>query len=140
MAHVEGGDIEAEIEGRGPDNEVFDSDGDPSSCLLALDAPGKLGNPKRDRVHDHVTGQLVGEGFAACPVGVRLGAVDAVRQLDNADCREGAFRVAVSGANALHNLLDGLSAPFACDEDAGVEDQAQGVSPMPTCHGACGCG
>ena len=44
------------------------------------------------------------------------------------------------GANALDNLLDGLPAEFACDEDAGVEDQSQGVSPMPTYRGACGCG
>jgi hypothetical protein len=138
--HVDRGDIEAKMQGCGPDDQVFDSDGDSLGCLFSLDASGKLGDCERDRMHDHVAGQLVGEGFAAYFVGVRFGPVDAVRQLDDADGGEGAFRVAVGGANALDNLLDGLPAAFPCDEDAGVEDQSQGVSPMPTYRGACGCG
>jgi hypothetical protein len=28
-------------------------------------------------------------------------------------------------------LLDRVAAPLALDQDAGIEDQAQGVSPMP---------
>ena len=120
VLHVERSDIEADIQGRSPDNQVFQSDGDSFCRLLALDASGKLRDSERDWMHDHVAGQLVGEGFAAHLVGVGSGPVNAVRKLDDADGGEGAFYVAVSGANALDDLLDGLAAPFACDQDAGV--------------------
>lgn len=140
VAHVECGDIEAEMEGCYPDDQVFDSDGDSPGRLLSLDASGKLGDGERDRMHDHVAGQLVDEGFAAHLVGVRPGPIDAVRQLDDADDGQGAFDVAMGGANALDDLPDGLATPFTRDEDTGVEDQSQGISPMPTYRGACGCG
>jgi hypothetical protein len=43
-----------------------------------------------------------------------------VRELDDADGAQSAFLVATDRANALDDLLDGLSAAFAGDEDAGV--------------------
>ena len=42
VLHVEGGYIEAQVQGRGSDDEVFEGDGDALGGLLALDASGKL--------------------------------------------------------------------------------------------------
>lgn len=91
-------------------------------------------------MHDHVAGQFVNEGFAASLVGVGLRAIDAMRQFDDADGREGVFYVAAGRLDALDDLLDRFSAPFSREQDVGVEDQAQGLNPIPIYPGACDCG
>jgi hypothetical protein len=48
VLHVEGGHIEAKMERRGSDHQVFEGDGDPLSGLFALDLPGKLRDLQRD--------------------------------------------------------------------------------------------
>jgi len=42
--HVAGRHIEAEMQGRGSDHQVFDSDGSAPGRPLALDPSGKLGD------------------------------------------------------------------------------------------------
>jgi hypothetical protein len=87
VADVERDDIETEVQGCCADDEVFDRDGNSFGRLLPLDASSGLRDGKRDRMHDHVADQLVGEGTAPHTVGIGLSPVDAVRQLDDADGR-----------------------------------------------------
>jgi hypothetical protein len=122
MLHVERDDIEADIEGCSPNNQVFYGNRYSLGRLLSFDPSSKLSDSQRDRMHHHIAGQLIGKGFTACLVGVRPSPVDAMRQLDNADSRQGTLDVTVNGANAQDDLLDALSAPLPCDQDAGVED------------------
>jgi len=35
------------------------------------------------------------------------------------------------------DVFDGFAAPFALNQDAGIEDQAQSVNPTPTYREAC---
>jgi len=139
VLNVERSDIEADIEGRCPDIRSSSAMEIPLAACSPSMRPASC-DWERDRMHDQVAGEFVGEGFAAYLVGSGPGPVDTVRQLDDADGRQGTFYVAASGADAQDDWLDGLSASLARDEDAGVENQTQRVSPMPTYRGACGCG
>ena len=124
----------------GPDDEVFEADGDALGRLLALDPPGKLGDLQRQRMHDQVVEDALGEDAPPHAVGVDSGPINPVRQFHDADGRERDVDLAQHGARLAEDFFDSLAAPFALDQDACVEDQAQGVSPMPTYCGACGCG
>ena len=73
-------------------------------------------------------------------VGVSPGAVDAVRQLHGANGREGDIDLAVRVPHAAQDVFDAFAAPLAFDQDAGIKDKTQSVSPIPTCREACGGG
>jgi hypothetical protein len=51
---IECGHIEAEVQGSGSDDQVFKRNGDSLCGLLALDAPGKLGNGERNRMNNQI--------------------------------------------------------------------------------------
>ncbi len=108
--------------------------------MLAFDAPGKLGDSQRQRMHDQVMEDALHEDAPPVAVGVGPGAVDAVRQLHGADRRERDIDLAMHAPHTAEDIFDAFAAPLAFDQDAGIEDQAQAVSPMPTYRGACGCG
>jgi hypothetical protein len=91
-------------------------------------------------MHDQVVEGSLGEDAPPCAVGIGSGPVDAMRQLHYADGRERDIDFAMRGPRLMEDVFNGLATPFACDEDAGIKDQAQAVSPMPTYRGACGCG
>ena len=78
MPHVGRDHIETEMQGCGPDNQVFHSDGNTPGRLLAFDAPGKLGDSQRQRMHDQVMEDALDEDAPPVAVGVGPGAVDAV--------------------------------------------------------------
>ena len=140
VLHVERRHIEAEIEGCGTDDKVLESDDIALGSLFAFDASCKLCDFHRYRMHDQVVKDSLGEDAPPCAVGVSSGPVDAVRQFHNADRRERNVDLAMSGPHLPEDVFDGLTTPFACDEDAGIEDQSQAVTSMPTYRGACGCG
>jgi hypothetical protein len=54
VSDIERGYIEAEMEGRGPDHQILEGDGDAFGCLLTLDLSGKLRDLQRHRMHHHV--------------------------------------------------------------------------------------
>jgi hypothetical protein len=94
-------------------------------------------NLKREWIHDHVANQLVREGFAPRTICVRFCSVDSVGQLDDAYGGQRTFPIAIRRPYALDDLPYGVAAPFACNQDAGVQDEAQGVNPTPKYREAC---
>ena len=87
MLHIQRGHIEAQVESGGSDEKVFHGDGDSLCGLLALDAPGELGDGQRDRMHDKVVEDSLAIEAAALTVADRFGPIDAMRQFHGADGR-----------------------------------------------------
>jgi hypothetical protein len=139
MARVERGDIEAGMKCCRTDHQVLDCDGDALCRLLALDASGNLGDLQCQGIYDQIVEDTLHENAPSDAVGIRFGPVDPVRQLYGTNGGERDVGLAMGGANAAENVFDTLAAPLAFDQDAGIEDQAQCVSPMPTCREASGC-
>ena len=69
MPHVERNHIEAEIEGRGSDDEVGEVDADALAHLLAVDAPGQPCDLQRERMDSHGLEEFFDEGFPALAFG-----------------------------------------------------------------------
>lgn len=91
-------------------------------------------------MHDQIVEGFLGEDAPLFAVGVGSGPVDAMRQFHDANRRECDIDLAMYRPRMVEDVFDGTATPFTCDEDAGIEDQAQRISPMTTCHVACGCG
>jgi len=140
MAKVERHHFEAKMQGCGSDEEVFYCDGNALGCLLAFDTSGKLGDRQRQRMHEQVMEDAFNEDAPLVAIGVAPGAVNTVRQLHGTDGRERNVDLATRAPHPAQDILDTFATPLAFDQDAGIEDQAQGVSPMPMCCGVCGCG
>ena len=121
---VQCGHIEAKMQGCGSDNEVLEGDAIALGSLFALDASGKLRDLQSHWMHDQIVEDSLGEDAPPFAVGIGLGPVDAVRQLHDADSRECDIDLAMPDPRLAEDVFDGLSTPFACDEDAGIEDQS----------------
>ena len=140
VTQVDRGHIEADMQGCSPNQQVLEGESVSLGRLLALDAPGKLGDLQSQRMHDQVVEDALHEDAPPDAVGVCSGSVDAVCQFHGADGRQRDIDLSMRLPRTAQDVFDALTAPFTCDQDAGIEDQAQDVSPMPTYRVACGCG
>jgi hypothetical protein len=122
VLHVEGSYVEAEMKGRGSDDQIFEWDGDAFGGLLTFDAPGELGDFEGDGVDDQCSTNVFHENSATFSMHIGLGPVNTMRQFNNTDCGECTFCIAITRAYSLHNLLDGVTTPFRNDEYGGVEN------------------
>ncbi len=120
MLDVQRGQMEAQMEGGGSNDKVLESDRDALGCLLTLNASGKLGDLDRDRMDDETLECSLCEHAPPFPIGGCSGAVDAMGQLDNSYGGYGDVYIAVGSSCLAEDLFDGLSTPFARDEDAGI--------------------
>ncbi len=117
---IQGGDIEAQMQSRGPNHKIFDGDGNTFGGLFALAASGKLGDGECKRMNDHVTTQLFHKGSAPLAISVGFRSVDAVGKFDNTDGGERAFLISTRRKDSIDNLLDGIPASFARNEHTGI--------------------
>jgi len=122
VAHVKRDHIEAEMEGCGSDDEVWKVDADPLAHLLAVDTPGQPRHFQRERMHSHRLEEFFDEGFPTLAVGVCPGSIDTVRQFYGSHSRERSGGLSTHGLDPLQDFPHTVPAPFACDQDAGVED------------------
>ena len=120
---VQRGHIEAKMQGCGSDNGVLEGDAIALGSLFAFDASGKLRDLQSHRMHDQIVEGSLGEDAPPFAVGVGLAPVDAMRQFHDADSRERDIDLAMPGPRLAEDVFDGLSMPFACNEDAGIENQ-----------------
>lgn len=127
VAYVERRDAKAEKECCGPDNKVFNRDGDSSRRLLTFDPPGQFRNLDGNGMDNHVAGELVDERLAGYPLILCFRSVDAMCQFDNADGRKRTLQIAMGIVDSMDNLLESVSTPFAC-----VRMLESRISPMQT--------
>jgi hypothetical protein len=90
--------------------------------LLTLDTAGELGCLDRHRMHRHVADEFVNERLPALPPLFQLGALDAVRQLNNGHHGETDFDFSVAGFEVFEDLSNGVALPLSGDDHAGIED------------------
>jgi hypothetical protein len=115
-------DVKADMQSRHPDNQILESDNVAYRRLLSLYAPGKLGNFKRHRMDNHALENTIRENLPPLSICFAPGAINAVRQFDNADSRDRYINFAMGHPRTGKQVLDALSAPFTCDQDAGIEN------------------
>lgn len=84
--HIQRGNIEAKMQGRGSDEKVLESDGDSLGGLFTLNAPGKLSDCQRDRMYDQTMKDVFREDTPTLTVGNSSGPVDSVCQFHCTDC------------------------------------------------------
>jgi hypothetical protein len=65
------------------DQQVFESDVDSTSCLLAFNPPSKLCDFHRDWMYNHVVAEFFSKGSPSLAVHVAFGPVDPVSRLDD---------------------------------------------------------
>lgn len=128
------------MEGRSSNQQVFQGDGDTFHRLLALDLTGELRNPQRQRMYQQVMEDALDEDAPPIAVGIAPGAVDTVRQLYGSDGGKSNVRRAVRRPQTAQDVFDSFATPFTFDQDTGINNQAQEVSPIPTCREAYGYG
>ena len=122
VANVERDHRESEMEGGGSDQQIRKGDAEPVRHLFAVDAPGQPSHFQRERMHGYGLEEFFDEGFPALAVGVGPGSIDTVRQFHSSHRRDRSGGLSTRGLDTLQNPLHTVSAPLACDQDAGVED------------------
>jgi len=140
VLRVECGDIVAEMEGGRADYEVFKGYGDAIGGLFAFDLASELGDFEGDRMHEQILECFFAEDASPFTVIASPSAIDAVCQFDDTDRGDGDIFLPKYLAGFVEDVLNGVAAAFAGDQDAGVEQQAQGISPRPIGLRACDCG
>ncbi len=140
MLDVERDDIEAEMQGCCSDQEVFEGDDVALGRLLAFDTASKLCDLQRYRMHDQIVESLLSEDATTFAVCLGSGPVDAVGKFHDAHSRERNIHLPMRRPRLVEDVFDGAATPFACDQNARIQDQAQPINPMPKCRVACGCG
>ena len=119
---VAGRNTEAELQGRGGDQQIFEGDTHTLFGLLALDAAGELGRLDRDRMHRHVADEFVNERLPALPAFFQLGALDTVRQFHNGNHGKTDLDFSVANFAVFENLPHGVALPLSGNDHAGIED------------------
>jgi len=90
-------------------------------------------------MHDQIVQYALNEDAPPVAVSVAPGSVNTVRQLDGTDSGERDIDLAMSISHAAQDILNAFTAPLAFDENAGIQDQAQGISPRRKYREAYGC-
>jgi hypothetical protein len=85
--HVQGSYVEAEMDGCGAYDQVFEWDSDAFGCLLAFDSSGQLSNFKSDGIDLQFHSHIFYEDSATISMGGNPGPVNAVRKFNDADRR-----------------------------------------------------
>ena len=135
VLHVERGQVEAEMQGRGPDGKVFEGDDYALRRLLAFDAAHHAGDFQRNRMHGNVAAQPVDEGQPSLLDRIVFCPIRAVHEFRDGHDREADVDLAVCGLYLLQDLEDGVASTLGGDNDARVEDQSHAGG-----FKACGCG
>ena len=91
--------------------------------------PASWATARCQRIHDQVMEDALHEDAPPVAVSVASGAIDAVRQLHRADGRERDIGFAVRLPHPAEDIFHAFAAPLAFNQDAGIEDQAQGSVP-----------
>ena len=97
MPDVEGGDLEAELQGRDPYYQVLERDGYPLGTLLSFDTSDKPGHLDGKGMQRDIAAQAINECQTTLPLGIRLRAIYAMDQFGDGHDRESDFYLAVSG-------------------------------------------
>lgn len=85
MAHVQGEEIEAKMQGRSADEKVSESNRNTFGSLLALNSSRELRNLKGQRISNQVVEGSFREDTSADAVRIVFGAMHAVSQLHDTD-------------------------------------------------------
>lgn len=122
MFDVMSGNTEAQMQSCRPNYQIFKCNYVAHSRLLTLNAPGKLRNFERDRMHNHVLKNTIRENPPPLSICFVSGAINAVRQLNNADSRNRYINFAVSSPRPVKKVFNALSEPLARNQNAGIEN------------------
>jgi hypothetical protein len=122
VAVVASSDPEAELQGSGRGQQILESDAHSLLGLLAFDAAREFGRLDRHRMHRHVADEFIDESLPALPPLLRLGALDAVRQLDNGHYRKTGLDFSIVGFKVFQDLPYGVTLALGGDDHAGIED------------------
>lgn len=140
MAHIKSRYVEAEMESRGSDDEIFKRDEIAFSRLLALNTAGKLSYLQRQRVHDK---HLENFGRKDTPPGAMIFAaspMDSMCEFDGSYRRNTRVSVAPISLKSPQDSRRRFTPAFLFNEKACIEDQSQQISPTPIDRLACGYG
>jgi len=78
MLQVVSDNIKAQIQSRGPDEQIWEVDAVALTHLFAMDAPGQPRHLQRQRIDGYCLKDLVDKGLSAQAVSIRSGPVDAM--------------------------------------------------------------
>jgi hypothetical protein len=87
VLRVESDDAEAEMQGRGADDQIRKINSDAPPYLVTVNAPGQSRYLQREWMYGHGPIEFLAKGLAALAVCDALGTIDAVRQFH--DCHSG---------------------------------------------------
>lgn len=136
---IERQDIKAKMQGCSAYHKILEGNDIAFGSLLALDASGKLRYFQRDGMHDHFFEDTFGENAPTHAVCIGSRPVDTVRKLHNTDSGDSYINLAMNQACLIENIFNAETAPFACNQNTCIKDQAQVINPMKYLW-ACGCG
>lgn len=121
---IERGYIEAEMDGRGPDHQILEGDGDTLGRLFSLDLSSELRNLQRYGMHNQIVKGTLGED--APPLAVCLGfcSIHTVGQFDDTDRRERDIYLTVHHPRIMKDIFDRATTPFGRDQDTRIKNQS----------------
>jgi len=94
VLYVQRGYIEAEMEGRGSDEQILNGYGDSLCGLFAFDLSGKLSDGQGNWMNDQPAEDIFCEYAASLTAASASGAKDAMGQFDHRDRGDRAFSIA----------------------------------------------
>lgn len=140
VAPVEGRYFEIEMERGRPDDEILERN-DVTYCrLLTFDAAGKLSNIQRQRIDDEHLKNFNRKATPPCAMIIIPGSMNSMGEFNGGYGRDADFSLSAIGPYCPQNIRGRFTAALLFDEKAGVEDQAQQISPTPTDQPAFDCG
>jgi hypothetical protein len=122
VTEIASSDTEAELQGSGGDQKVFESDIHALFGLVAFDAARKLGYLDCDRMDWQVADELIDESLPALPPFLQLGALNAMRQFHNGYHRKTDLDFSVTGFEVFENLPYGVALALGGDDHTRIED------------------
>jgi hypothetical protein len=122
VAPVESRHLEAEMESRGSDDEIFERDDVADGGLLTLDASGNLSDLERQRVDKHDGKDFGGKRKSALAMDFMPRAIHPMCELNRAHSRDAQIRILVICADTAQGVVGGLATSFHLDDKTGIED------------------
>ena len=119
------GDGIAAFEGAGSNQQIVEGDGDAARGGFRIELSNPFGGVCRNRIHRHSGFQIVQESAAGLAAFGRIGPVDAVCQIGDADCRERGFTFTDLRGYVLQEPGGVQTLALRFNHDAGIEDYSQ---------------
>src|SRR5260370_16853417 len=126
MADIQRDNTKAKMQSRSADQQVLECNAHTTGGLLSFNPTGKLCDVHCNWMNHHIAAELRCKRTSTLTLRVLSGAVDSVGEFYNRYHGKSGLDFSVCSLNTTEDLTQAFSAPLACNEYAGVEDQSHG--------------